>query len=137
MIVCGVEIKGKEAILVLVELQSDTTVQIPCETKKLQLVNHQDDKVIADFLATIKAFAHEHKVEKFVIKNRALSGMMSGGGITFKIETVIQLSGTPTFFVSAPTLAKFARSNAGGLPAGLLAYQRDAYRVGAYNLSNQ
>jgi Protein of unknown function (DUF3010) len=134
--VCGVEIKGKEAILVLVDVKSETSVQIKCETKKLQMVDHQDTKVIEDMLATIKAFAHEYKVEVFVIKSRALSGMMAGGGITFKIETVFQLSGTATAFVSPQTLAKFAKSNLGGIPSGLFAYQQDAYRAGAYYLAN-
>lgn len=136
MVVCGVEIKGKEAILVLVEIKSETTVQIKCETKKLQMVDHQDTKVIEDLLATIKAFAHEHAVEVFVVKSRAMAGMMAGGGITFKIETVFQLSGTPIAFVSAQTLAKFAKSNLGGIPDGLFGYQHDAYRVGAYHLAN-
>lgn len=135
MVVCGVEIKGKAAVLVLVKQGSDTTLHVKCQTKKLELGDHLDSKAIEDLLATIKAFAHQHQVDVFAIKSRALSGMRAAGGITFKIEALLQLSGTLTTFVSPPTLAKFAKSNLGGLPSGLLAYQQDAYRVGAYHLS--
>jgi hypothetical protein len=136
MIACGIDIKSKTANLVLVGMNANTPFHIQCQTKKLVLGEDKDTGAINDMLATIKSFSQENKVDIFAIKNRALSGMRSANGVTFKIETLFQLSKTPVVFVSAPTLAKFAKSNQGGLPVGVLVYQQDAYRVGAYHLTN-
>ncbi len=66
--------------------------------------------------SAIEAFALQNKVDSFVIKSRQATGPRAGGGITFKIETLFQLSGTPVVFISPPTLAKFAKSNLGRRP---------------------
>ena len=135
MVVCGVEIKGKEAILALVQSSPEETIHLKSVTKRIALVDDRDVKSLQTMKSAIEAFAHQNKVEGFVIKTRQTTGQRAGGGVTFKIETLFQLSGTPVTFISPPTLAKFAKSNLGGVPASVLAYQTDAYRAGAWQLS--
>lgn len=135
MIVCGVEIKGKEAILALVQSSPEETGHVECATKKLTLIDDRDAKSLSTMKSAIEAFALQNNVDTFVIKSRLATGPRASGGITFKIETLFQLSGTPVVFISPPTLAKFAKSNLGGLPPSVVGYQTDAYRAGAWRLS--
>ncbi len=100
MIVCGVEIKGKEAILALVQSAAEETIHVKCDTKKLALPDDRDTKSLLVMKSAIEAFALQHKVGSFVIKTRQATGPRAGGGITFKIETLFQLSGTPVVFIS-------------------------------------
>jgi hypothetical protein len=135
VIVCGVEIKGKEAILALAQTSPEGSVHVNCATKKLTLLDDRDTKSLSTMKSAIEAFTRQNKVSSFVIKSRQATGPRAGGGITFKIETLFQLSGTPVVFISPPTLAKFAKSNLGGVPTSVVGYQTDAYRAGACHLS--
>jgi hypothetical protein len=135
VIVCGVEIKGKEAILTVVRSSPEESVHVRCATKKLTLLDDRDMKSLSTMKSAIEAFALKNEVGVFVIKSRQPKGPRAGGGITFKIETLFQLSETPVVFISPPTLAKFAKSNLGGVPTSVLGYQIDAYRAGACHLS--
>jgi hypothetical protein len=133
--VCGVDIKGKEAILALVQGSSDESVHVECVTKKLTLLDDRDTKSLSTMKSAIEAFALQNEVSSFVIKTRQATGSRAGGGITFKIETLFQLSGTPVVFISPQTLAKFAKSNLGGVPTSVVGYQNDAYRAAAWHLA--
>ena len=129
MIVCGVEIRAKEAVLAIVQKSSDDWSHLKCATKKLALTNHQDAAELLSLKAAIEAFAQQNKVETFAIKSRLATGDRAAGGVTFKIETLFQLSGVPVVFVSPQAIAKIAKSNVGGLPASLHVYQTDACRA--------
>jgi hypothetical protein len=135
VIVCGVEIKGKEAILALVQSSPEESAHVKCVTKKLRLLDDRDTKSLSTMKSAIEAFAQQNNVDAFVIKSRQPTGPRAGGGITFKIETLFQLSMTPVVFISPPTLAKFAKGNLGGVPTGVVGYQTDAHRAGAWHLS--
>lgn len=137
MIVCGIDIKSNEANLVLVQIEHDVTAHIKCATKKLALNDDKDTTSLETLKSAIEAFGMKHKVERFVIKDRQSRGKMAASGLTFKIEALFQLSGIPVDFVSAPTLAKFAKGNKGGIPASVAKYQEDAYRAGAWRLADQ
>jgi hypothetical protein len=135
VIVCGVDIKASEARLALVTSTADESIHIACDTKKLLLINDQDVKSLISMKTAIEAFAQQNKVESFVIKSRQSKGQLAASGVTFKIEALFQLSLTPVIFVSPPTIAKFSKSNEGGVPSSVLIYQTDAYRAGAYHLA--
>lgn len=135
MIVCGVDIKANEAILALVKTSPEDTIHVPCTTKRLALNDDRDVQALLTLKSSIEAFAHNHKVKAFVIKTRLGKGKLAAGGITFKIEALFQLSMIPVEFISPQTLAKFAKTNLGGVPEGVFEYQKDAYRVGACYLS--
>jgi hypothetical protein len=137
VVVCGVDIKAREANLILVGTDDDVTIHIRCTTKKLALNEDKDATSLQTLRGAIEAFALTHNVEAFVIKTRQSSGPRAASGITFKIEALFQLSGTPVDFISPQTLAKFAKSNKGGVPAGVAKYQEDAYRAGAWQLAGQ
>lgn len=137
MKICGVVIAGSAANLAIVSPDQDGNPQYhPCQTRKMSLDDEKSVQSLTAFAKAITAFAHENGVEAFCIKERALTGSMAGGGVTFKIEALIQLcGGKPVYFVHANTLKKFSKTNRAGLPNGLLGYLQDPYRAGAYQLS--
>ena len=137
MIICGVDIKGKEANLAIVRSDSEDNLEhLNCTTKKLALHDHEDAASLDTLMKAIKSFAHENKIEGFSMKSRKATGQLAAGGITFKIEVLFQLSGTKVTFVSPPTLAAFAKkSNIATPPQSVKQYQADAYRAAAWKLA--
>ena len=135
VIVCGVDIKSKQAFLALVQKFDDDVSHLPCDTKKLRLADDRDADSLVIMKASIEAFALQNKISAFIIKSRQATGVCASGGITFKIETLFQLSSTPVIFISPLALSKFAKSNLGGSPLSVLSYQTDAYGVGACYVS--
>ena len=137
VIICGVEIKSNEAIFAIVESDSDDNVtHINSTTKKLALHDHEDAASLHALTKAIAAFINENKIQGFVIKSRQKTGQMAAGGITFKIETLLQLSGIEVTFVSPPTLTAFQKkSNVSTPPQSVNRYQADAYRAAAWKLT--
>lgn len=135
MIVCGVDIKAKEAVLAVVESSSEDWKHIKCPTKKLTLADDRDAKSLLTLKSAIEEFARQNKIEIFAVKSRHATGTRAAGGVTFKIEALFQLSGTPVAFVSPQAIAKLAKTNLGGLPTSVLAYQTDACRAGVCHTS--
>lgn len=136
MKICGVVITSSTANLAIVSLDQNGSCQHhPCQTRKILLDDEKSFQSLNAFAKSIAAFAHENAVEAFCIKERALTGRMAGGGITFKIETLIQYcGGKPVYFVHRNTLNKFAKTNHAGLPDGLPMYLQDPYCAGAHQL---
>jgi hypothetical protein len=136
MKICGVEIKAREAIVAIVGTDPEGNfVHINSASKKLILEDDRDCKSVAVLYEAIKSLAKDHKLSSFVIKTRQTKGAMAAGGITFKIEGLIQLSGIPVHFVSPQALTKLASKNAGGIPATINRYQNDAYLAAVSRLA--
>ena len=91
-------------------------VHIKTASKKLTLEDDRDCKSVQVLFEAIKALAKDHKLDCFVVKTRQTKGTMAAGGVTFKIEGLFQLSGTPVEFVSPQALSKLASKNTGGDP---------------------
>jgi len=135
VIVCGVDIKAKEAILAVVESSSDDWQHLKCSTKKLSLTDDRDPKALLTLKSAIEEFARQNKVDAFALKTRLATGTRAAGGVTFKIEALFQLAGTPVAFISPQAIAKIAKTNLGGLPSSILAYQADACRAAVCHAS--
>jgi hypothetical protein len=63
VIVCGVDIKAKEAILAVVRSGSDDWEHVKCETKKLALKDHRDAALLASMKSAIEEFARDNKID--------------------------------------------------------------------------
>lgn len=136
MRICGVDIKGKEAVLAIVCSDDESNLtHVDSTSRKLKLPDDRDNEQLKVMHRTIKAFAIEHEIERFVIKTRKGTGPMASGGITFKIEGLFQLSDTPVEFVSPQALGQFSKKNAGTPPPSVQKYQKDAYIAAAFYLA--
>lgn len=135
MKVCGVDISASEARFAIAEIKDDTPTFVACKTKKMKLGDDKNADNLKAFLQAIKNFAHENSVDVFSLKARNHGGLMGGGAISFKIETLLQLSNTPVSFVNAVSLSKISKGNLGGVPQGVLAYQKGAYLCAIHHLN--
>lgn len=136
MRICGVDIRGRDAILAIVSSDDESNLtHVNSTSRKLELPDDRNSEQLKVMHRTIKAFALEHGIERFVIKTRNGTGPMASGGVTFKIEGLFQLSDTPVDFVSPQALGQFSKKNAGARPSSVKAYQKDAYLAAASHLA--
>lgn len=91
MRICGVELKGSEAIICLLSYQ-DGLFSIPeCRVRKVEFNKQNRTGDIQYFQATFAKLIEDYKIDKVVIKERPLKGKFAGGALGFKMEAAIQL----------------------------------------------
>ena len=88
MKVCGVELKGSDAVICLLSME-DGIFDIPdCRVRKVTLEKNQNLKF---FQSTFAKLMSDYKIEKVTIRERPTVGKFSGAAIGFKLEAAIQL----------------------------------------------
>lgn len=91
MKVLGVELKGNDAILCLMQhnlgLYDLPHIRVP----KLSIVDAGDAEQVRKFQFDFAKLIEDYKIEHVVIKGRALKGKFAGGPVGFKLEAAIQL----------------------------------------------
>ncbi|EJI87109.1 hypothetical protein AEST_01500 [Alishewanella aestuarii B11] len=91
MRVCGVEIKGSEAILCLMEYQ-DGLFNLPdCRQTRIALSQDQQTEQVRKFQFALRKLVEDYKIQHLVIKERPQKGKFAGGAVGFKIEATLQL----------------------------------------------
>lgn len=127
---CGIEIKGDEAIFVLVEKQDNQIVFVSSETKRVTLHHEKSQDSVKMFYSTVSAFFRNNQVCVAAIKTRSKKGDYAGGPTTFKIEGLIQLAQECNVVLLAPaTISAANRKHQFQIPDNLHKYQTDAYFV--------
>lgn len=91
MRVCGVELKGNDAIICIMALENGLFDIPQVRVAKLTLVDANNAEQIRHFQFTFSKLIEDYKIEKVVIKGRALKGKFAGGPVGFKLEAAIQL----------------------------------------------
>lgn len=91
MRVCGVELKGTEAIICLLSLDNEVFQLPDCRVRKLALKDINTTKDLKDFQFAFAQLMQDYKVDRVVIRQRPLKGKFAGGAIGFKLEAAIQL----------------------------------------------
>lgn len=91
MKVCGVELKGNEAIISLLSL-ADGLFDIPdCRVRKLAIRDANDAQQLRRFQSTFAKLMVDYQVERVIIRERPTKGKFAGGAVGFKLEAAIQL----------------------------------------------
>jgi len=91
MKVCGVELKGNDAILCVMQ-RANGLYDIPhVRVPKISIKDAGDAEQIKGFQFAFAKLLSDYKIEAVVIKGRALKGKFSGGPVGFKLEAAIQL----------------------------------------------
>ena len=130
MIICGVEIKGSEAIFALATGQGAALSHLPLATRKLALDDDDESANVKDFATRIAAFVRENGISHVAIKKRSKKGEFAGGPTTFKIETVFQLlTDCEVTLLSPQTINAQHKKHAIELPGSLNKYQHEAYKT--------
>ena len=74
MKVCGIEIRGSEAILAVAEAKAQSITHLPLEPKKIALEDDDDSNHIKSFFSLIKDFVRDNHIDRIAIKKRGRKG---------------------------------------------------------------
>ncbi len=123
MTICGIEIKGSEAIFAVASLDNQALTKIALE---------DDDEAanVKAFAAQVSAFVRENAITRIAIKKRSKKGEFAGGPTTFKMEGVFQLlEGVEVTLLSPQTINAQNKKHDFAPPATLNKYQHEAYKA--------
>ena len=138
MTLCGIEIKGSEAIIAVASLNNQTLTHVALATKKIALEDDDDAANVKAFAAQVKAFVQDNAIERIAIKKRSKKGEFAGGPTTFKIEGVFQLlEGVEVTLLSPQTINAQNKKHNFDLPATLNKYQHEAFKTACSALIKQ
>lgn len=130
MQVCGIEIKGSEAIIAVACLKAGQFAHIPAETKRIALADDDDAANVHSFANLIAGFVRDNNISRVAVKKRGKKGEFAGGPTTFKIEGILQLlKDCHVELISAPTIAAQDRKHSFPAPNSLNKYQSEAFRT--------
>lgn len=131
MKVCGIDLSGNDACLVIMNKERDQAPQLVIShTRKICLHDDENADSVKLFLSTLTAFCQENQIEQIVVKKRNKKGKFAGGAVTFKMEGLIQI--IPNVVVSllaANSIAFFEKKHPISFPESLLKYQQDAFKT--------
>ena len=134
MTICGIEMFGSEARLVLLQGDKSDFSHVDVKPKKLILADDENPEEVKAFRDSIFAFFRENDVTLIAIKKRGKKGEYSGGPVGFKLEGIIQLYEDCTVkLVAAQTISATQRKDSPDKPDTLLKYQHNAFET-AYSV---
>ncbi|ABM03486.1 conserved hypothetical protein [Psychromonas ingrahamii 37] len=126
--VCGIELKGSEAILAIIDADGNGQQYINIEPRKIKIGDDESTNAVLSFYESFKSYVTNNHIEVVVVKKRKKNGSMSGGGVSFKLEALIQLNGTAeVVFVSGQGIAASHKKDNFELPEGINKYQEAAF----------
>jgi len=109
---CGIEIDNDTAIFVGLEKRNDNTIEINEHSTKLTLTNHESASVIKEYVDLIHSQLDTLNPDKIAIIKRQIKGRYSSGGLSFKIEGLIQTyKGMDVELIPMPTIKAFVKKN--------------------------
>jgi Protein of unknown function (DUF3010) len=112
MRVCGVEIKGNDAVICLLSMK-DGIFDIPdSRVRKVTLEKMANSESLSVFQFTFAKLMSDYKVDKVIIRERPTKGKFAGGAIGFKIEAAIQLiDGLDVELVTPVAIKEYIKKN--------------------------
>lgn len=130
MRVCGFDLSGSEAIVAVLDGEPTEFRVTNTAVRKIPLRDEKDSEAVKDFYRLIAAFLREASSDLLAIRQRPGSGKFAAGGVTFKMEALIQhAADQQVVFVSPQKIAKWFKAQPIALPAELTKYQEDAFRT--------
>ncbi len=99
MRVCGIEIRGTEAILAVVESKTQSIAHLPLETKKITFEDDDDSDHVKSFFSLIKDFVRDNQIDRIAIKKRGRKGEYAGG------QQVSRLRGSSSYWIAVTLLS--------------------------------
>lgn len=106
MRVCGIEIKGKEAVICLLESNKGLYDIPDCRVRSLVIKDPDTSEGVRDFQFAIAKLAEDYRVEKIIIRERQKKGKFAGSADGFKMEAAIQLIDGVEVALMNPTRSK-------------------------------
>ncbi|GAB56265.1 hypothetical protein GPUN_2150 [Glaciecola punicea ACAM 611] len=133
MKICGIEIKGTEAVICLLSYQDGLFTIPDCRVRKVDFSKENKTSDIRYFQSTFAKLTEDYKINKVIIKERPLKGKFAGGGLGFKMESAIQLiSSLDVELMSATALKESLKRNPVTVSfgeTGLKIFQQNAFEI--------
>lgn len=130
MSICGIEIKGSEAIFAIASQQGDGLQHVAIAIKKIALEDDDEAANVKAFATQVAAFVRDNGISRIAIKKRSKKGEFAGGPTTFKIEGVFQLlENCDVTLLSPQTINAQNKKHNFDLPSTLNKYQHEAYKA--------
>lgn len=74
MKICGIEIKGSEALVAVAEIDGDVICHVELETKRVALQDDENAEHIKSFSALINGLVRDNGIDSIAIKNVVRKG---------------------------------------------------------------
>jgi hypothetical protein len=91
MKVCGVELKGNDAVICLMIFEKGLYTLLECRVKKISISDATNQEQLQKFQFDFTKLMADYQVDHVVIKERMTRGKFAGGSVSFKLEASIQL----------------------------------------------
>ncbi|MBB1487764.1 DUF3010 family protein [Oceanospirillum sediminis] len=106
MRVCGVELKGSEALICLLA-RSDDLFDIPdCRQVRFSIKHIDDQQQVRYFQQSFLKLMQDYKVDRVVIRQRPHKGKFAGSAAGFKMEGALQALADLDVLVMTPSHIK-------------------------------
>ncbi|MGB4773320.1 MAG: DUF3010 family protein [Chitinophagaceae bacterium] len=132
----GLQIKGGEAILVVLKMQDDGTVIQTNECARFSIEDHTKPEQVRQFRNQINSAFDSIRPDSIAIvaRNANGKGEMAPSPLSFKLEGIIQLyEDIPVTLVWKQTLSAFYKKKTKSI-APKHKYQQDAFDVAYYQI---
>jgi len=100
MKICGIELKGNDAIICLMSLKDGLFALHECRVKRLSISDATDTEQLKKFHFDFAKLMEDYQIDHVVIRERMTKGKFAGGSVGFKLEAAIQLTETDALSVS-------------------------------------
>ena len=139
MRVCGIELKGAEAVICLLDYEQGTFNVSDCRTRSITLTDALDAKGIKMFNFTFAKLIDDYKIDQLAIIERFQKGKFAGSAASFKMEAALQLLELPVSIMNGTEIKELIKRNPLDVPIsdlGLKVFQQQAFSI-AYAFQNK
>mgnify|MGYP000409081743 CR=1 FL=1 len=92
MKVCGIDLKGNDAIVCLMSLDGGLFSLPDCRVRRLSISDATDTEQVRKFQFDFEKLMSDYQIDHVVIRERMTKGKFAGGSVSFKLEAAIQLA---------------------------------------------
>jgi len=106
MKVCGIELKGNDAVICIMSLKDGLFAIHECRVKKLSIADATDTEQLTKFQFDFEKLMADYQVDHVIIRERMTKGKFAGGSVGFKLEAAIQLVNDLSVSLLSPAQTK-------------------------------
>lgn len=108
--ICGIEIKSNEAILVLCDIVENEVMVCDNEFKKIELGGNEQE-IYKSFYSALVSYVKQNEIECIYLKKPIDKGRQLSGANAFRIEAIINMLDVPVDAFHVNTISTFAKKN--------------------------
>ena len=111
MRICGIELKGSEAVICLLDYEQGAFSVADCRQRVFSVSDAQSTQGIRQFQFAFSKLIEDYKIEQVVITERMQKGKFAGSATSFKLEAAIQLLELPVELINTTVIKEMFKRN--------------------------